>query len=576
VIVIADTHQERVPQNWLRYGLILAPLICLAVTFALPPLERTQEARVLETAREMLDGDWRQWMIPRLNGHVRLQKPPLAYWLVALSFRTFGVSVWAGRLPMAVAAVSTLVVVYRMGRWLFNDVAASFAWATISGSLLFCRLGLHAETDTLATLFVTAAVYAMWRAWSAARQTMVDQRREPSDFWWHHLAAAGTAMALLAKGAPAIFPPLFLLGLVFVNGGWRVLWRFCATGAVITFAALAAPWFLYVSTVPGAKVLASELSVVVEGHGHDHGPWFYLLHVFTQTSPWQGFLALALVAAAGAARGGDVRVRGLLTWLFVVIVPLTFLGQKQEHYLMFALPPVALLVGWAVGRALSGDDEPLLRGFGWVAVGTIAVAVIAAPVPLLVGMAVRGRSVVLDLVLSASVAAVAAIGWRAHGRRGAPASIPVLATAGAILVNLAVSAWAATLGDTTYADLATELQRRFGDRPVAFYGSENLPLVFYMRRIIPEFAPEELESRLAREPGWVVVAARPDAETRRRLAPLERVLSVVIDRHYVDVYQLARASKGNNETLGSGTATTRPIGAPTDQGSGCCAPTRGQ
>lgn len=49
------------------------------------PLERTQEARVVEVAREMLGQSFDGWMIPHANGVERLQKPPLAYWLAAAS-----------------------------------------------------------------------------------------------------------------------------------------------------------------------------------------------------------------------------------------------------------------------------------------------------------------------------------------------------------------------------------------------------------------------------------------------------------------------------------------------------------
>ena len=42
-----------------------------------PPVQRTQEARVLETAREMMYAPWRGWLIPKLNGQPRLEKPPL-------------------------------------------------------------------------------------------------------------------------------------------------------------------------------------------------------------------------------------------------------------------------------------------------------------------------------------------------------------------------------------------------------------------------------------------------------------------------------------------------------------------
>ena len=53
-----------------------------------PPVRRTQEARVLVTAREMVvspDG-LRAWLVPHLNAHIRLEKPPLAYWAAAGAF----------------------------------------------------------------------------------------------------------------------------------------------------------------------------------------------------------------------------------------------------------------------------------------------------------------------------------------------------------------------------------------------------------------------------------------------------------------------------------------------------------
>jgi 4-amino-4-deoxy-L-arabinose transferase-like glycosyltransferase len=93
-------------------ALWIAALPLLLFGLGTPVVQRTQEARVLETAREMLDSrDWRQWMIPRLNGQVRLQKPPLAYWVAAGSIKVLGVNDFAGRLPFALAGWLTIAVV---------------------------------------------------------------------------------------------------------------------------------------------------------------------------------------------------------------------------------------------------------------------------------------------------------------------------------------------------------------------------------------------------------------------------------------------------------------------------------
>src|SRR4051794_9902310 len=79
---------------------LIASFVLLVSTIGLNPVNRTQEARVLETAREMLGSGWHGWIVPHVNGIVRIQKPPLTYWLAAGSFKIFGVSTWAGRLPM--------------------------------------------------------------------------------------------------------------------------------------------------------------------------------------------------------------------------------------------------------------------------------------------------------------------------------------------------------------------------------------------------------------------------------------------------------------------------------------------
>src|SRR3954464_12770046 len=79
--------------------LLALPLMLTGI--GTPEVSRTQEARVLETARQMLGKPSHDWLIPKLNGDVRLQKPPLTYWMTAAAYKLFGVSEGAGRVPTA-------------------------------------------------------------------------------------------------------------------------------------------------------------------------------------------------------------------------------------------------------------------------------------------------------------------------------------------------------------------------------------------------------------------------------------------------------------------------------------------
>src|SRR5215218_5929276 len=147
---------RRVIALWVLSGVALLLFLDRA------PVQRTQEARVMETAREVLGRPARDWLIPRLNGEVRLRKPPLAYWLSAGGFEAFDVKPWAARLPMALAGWLTIGITYAFAARAFDRFTGLLASAALLGSYMFYRYTRLAETDALAMLFVTLAIYAIW------------------------------------------------------------------------------------------------------------------------------------------------------------------------------------------------------------------------------------------------------------------------------------------------------------------------------------------------------------------------------------------------------------------------------
>src|SRR5690348_4104946 len=103
-----------------RRGLFIALLVLvwaviyLGSLFQLPLLDDADTVHA-EAAREMVEaGDW---VTLKINGGFRyLEKAPLMYWLVAASYKVFGVHDWSTRLPIALGMLALLLVVYRIGR----------------------------------------------------------------------------------------------------------------------------------------------------------------------------------------------------------------------------------------------------------------------------------------------------------------------------------------------------------------------------------------------------------------------------------------------------------------------------
>lgn len=459
---------------WLLMGiLMLTGLSRVAVT-------RTQEARVLVTSSAMLHAPLRGWLIPTLNGNVRLQKPPLAYWTTAAALATLGVSDWAGRVPAALCGWLTIGLTMLWARRLFGGRAALISGAALCGSFAFFRYSRLAETDTVATLFVTAGVISLWRA---NLMTIEGDRRRP--IVWFHLAAAAIALAALAKGPPALYPPLFFVTLCAIERQWRPLVGFIVSGAPVTAAVLAAPWFLYVSADPSAWQLVNDLQNSAAGGGHWDSFLGYIPDLFIASLPWTPFVLVALVVAIRQSRH-DHSARAVLIWMAVILLPLCLWGNKQIHYLLPLLPPMMLLLGWLADDVLRGDSSSRLRALltsllCWTAAAGIA----AAPGLIVVAFLVRGSVAWWDAALACGVAAASLIILILARRIDfEPAFLSLGATA-AVAMFVIVGLWSPTLSAVTPRSIASFIVTSRCPEPYVFWGRESLPLCFYLHRVIP-------------------------------------------------------------------------------------------
>ena len=135
-----------------------------------------------QIARNMLDsGDW---VTARLDGVAYLEKAPLKYWLMAISYLIFGVHDWAARIPLALSAILLCWVTARFGTWAFGwrgGLYSGIVLSTCAGLFLFTRILIP---DVMLTLAITVALWSLMRA--------LDEE-EPKPARWAFLmwAAAG-------------------------------------------------------------------------------------------------------------------------------------------------------------------------------------------------------------------------------------------------------------------------------------------------------------------------------------------------------------------------------------------------
>lgn len=177
-----------------------------------PTLMDDVDAVTAQIARTMLEsGDW---VTARLNGIAYFEKPAMRFWIVAASYRVFGVRDWAARLPLALSAIALCGVVRAMGLRAFSRMAGNLAGivlATCVGLFLFTRVLIP---DVALTLAITIAMWALYRAM---------EEDEPRPARWAAAMAAAMGIGFMLKGLIALLFPIGagLLYLLATRQAWR-------------------------------------------------------------------------------------------------------------------------------------------------------------------------------------------------------------------------------------------------------------------------------------------------------------------------------------------------------------------
>lgn len=199
------TRTEKLIKNsWMaEYGL---PVFLLFIMFftaiAFRPLLPIDETRYMTVAWEMyLCGNW--FAPLTVNFQPYHHKPPMLFWLINAAWSVFGVSRWAGTLPMLLAAIVCIFLTKKLADMLFLDnrqIGQKIPLLMV-GSIPFLIYSLLIMFDIMLTAFV---LWALWALISYAKSGHAK-----------HLLWLALAMGLgvLTKGPVAwlyvIFPMLF-------------------------------------------------------------------------------------------------------------------------------------------------------------------------------------------------------------------------------------------------------------------------------------------------------------------------------------------------------------------------------
>lgn len=397
---ILGAHLKSAIRNYalLFFGCLL---LHVAGTWSLPLIDR-DEPRFAEASREMIErGDY---VVPHFNNQVRLDKPPLTYWIQTASYKIFGENDFAARFPSAVAAALVALSIFGWGSRLRPPRQPSGSqphigrdrvgwWAAIIFTLSL-QTFLHAKAavaDMWLVLFMTTAHWSGYellhdRLSPATNRTSNIEHRTSNLWWW--IFYLSLAFAFLAKGPIGWIPLLTVGSTMFFVREKRLARRFKIARGVLLTLAVVAIWGVpaliqthgeFFTIGIGRHVVGRSL-VTMEGHGANSlGMYllllpFYFVTIFISFFPWS--IKLPWLTRKLWLNQTNID-HYLIAGVAVIFIIFSLIKTKLPHYTLPAFPLLALLLAQ---RLATENSMRFFRNCAAAsALGYLAIALVVPP-----------------------------------------------------------------------------------------------------------------------------------------------------------------------------------------------------
>ncbi len=320
-------------------GFWLVAIISLMIIFfnlgGIPLLD-PDEPVYGETPKEMFT--FNDFISPHIYGEYWYDKPPMYYWLVAASYKAFGINEFAARFPSALLAVVCSLMVYLAGRRLFNERAGMAGALVLTTSVEFFYLGKAAVTDMTLLLFLTNSLLSF-----------IEKR--------YYVAYVFAALATVTKGPIGLlFPGAIVFSYILIRRDWSLLKQMKIFSGLLLYAAVALPWYVMMYHFHGSAFIDTFLGFhnVTRFTSPEHPEgilWYYYIPVLmVGFFPWTAIMLQSIWSSLTRSTQDFSALLFLNIWAIVIFVFFSISQTKLVSYILPVYPPLAMIAGWYIDR----------------------------------------------------------------------------------------------------------------------------------------------------------------------------------------------------------------------------------
>ncbi|MBL8193157.1 MAG: glycosyltransferase family 39 protein, partial [Blastocatellia bacterium] len=339
-------------KNWQTFLLISIFCLPFFINLGGNSLWDGNEGFYAEPAREVVESG--NYLIPTYNYQPRFKKPPLATWIIAFSYQTLGVSEFAERLPIAIAAILTIWITYFLGKLIADKelgIISALVLATMLKFMIYCR---QYAGDIFLTLFISLTMLYFARA-------MIETERKKQNLY-KFLAYLAMGLGMLDKGIVAIVVPMTMVGLfILLLRRWELIkLLFSPTGYVIT-GVVGASWYTLMYWKYGwdfiqVNIINETVKRYVTDELGGRAIYYYVGVYFSETLPWSIFIIPAIIYWLKCWKEEKLNISQeklksflpflTIIWFIFIFIFFSLSIGKRAVYLVALYPAAAIIIAY--------------------------------------------------------------------------------------------------------------------------------------------------------------------------------------------------------------------------------------
>lgn len=296
------------------------------------------ESRNLVTAREMVETG--EWLVPTMNGELRLEKPPLPTWVSAVVESVSPDDIAAQRAVASLFGVMLVVFFYLLCRDVFR-VDPVIAVILLCSCYQFMLMARTVSWDIYTHAFMLGGIYFLVMA--------VNGRGRQ---WWRFcLAGLFAGLSVMSKGPVslfALFLPFLLAWGIFGRPSMRGKWLPVGVMVLVTIV-VGCWWYAYIQVFHADEWQAVMAKETGSWLNRNVRPWHYYWKFFLEAGVWALLLVTSIIMVLRRGFRGDRSRLVPVMWMLFCLVLLSCMPEKKTRYLLPLLIPAAVVMAQAVG-----------------------------------------------------------------------------------------------------------------------------------------------------------------------------------------------------------------------------------